>query len=83
MLIHDLEIPNVEAGDVLAVSCTGAYTYAMSSNYNALPRLAIVLVNDGNADVIVRRETYHDLIRRDRLPQHLETVETLNDEMAS
>jgi diaminopimelate decarboxylase len=83
MLIHDLEIPNVEAGDILAVSCTGAYTYAMSSNYNALPRLAIVLVNDGNADVIVRRETYHDLIRRDRLPQHLETVETLNDEMAS
>lgn len=83
MLIHDLQIPEVEAGDIIAVSCTGAYTYAMSSNYNALPRPAIVLVNEGEADVIIRRETYHDLVRRDRVPQRLENTETLADEMAS
>ena len=71
MLIHDLAIPAVEAGDILAITCTGAYTYSMAMNYNALPKLAIVLVNDGQAEVIVRRETYHDLIRCDRVPERL------------
>lgn len=83
MLIHDLQIPKAETGDILAVSCTGAYAYAMSSNYNALPRPAVLLVNEGEADLIVRRETYHDLIRRDRVPQRLEKSNRVVGEMAS
>jgi len=54
-----------------AVSCTGAYTYSMSSNYNALPRPAIVLVADGRAEVIVEREKWGDLVRLHRIPDHL------------
>lgn len=78
MLIHDLLVPHVEPGDLLAITCTGAYTYTMSSNYNAIPKLAIVLVNEGQADLIVRRETYHDLVRRDRIPTRLERVEVID-----
>lgn len=71
-LIYNLRVPQVIAGDILAVSCTGAYTTSMGSNYNGLPRLAVVLVNDGRADVIVRRETYDDLIKRDLIPERLQ-----------
>jgi len=53
-----LAVPHIEPGDLLAISCTGAYTYTMSSNYNALPRPAIVLVNDGRAEIIVEREKW-------------------------
>lgn len=44
---------------------TGAYNYAMSSNYNRLPRPAIVMVKEGEARVVVKAETYEDLIRND------------------
>jgi len=71
MLIWDLAVPHIEPGDLLAVSCTGAYTYSMSSNYNALPRPAIVLVADGRAEVIVEREKWGDLVRLHRIPDHL------------
>jgi len=71
MLIWDIKLPQVESGDVLAVSSTGAYNYSMSSNYNRLPRPAVVLVNNGQADVIVVRETYLDLIRNDVIPARL------------
>lgn len=71
MLIWDIELPTVEPGDILAVSCTGAYNYAMSMNYNRLPRPAMVLVRDGLADVIIKRETYSDLIRNDLIPEKL------------
>ncbi|MFY9273135.1 MAG: diaminopimelate decarboxylase, partial [Thermacetogeniaceae bacterium] len=71
MLIWDLAVPRIEPGDLLAVSCTGAYTYSMSSNYNALPRPAIVLVADGRAEVIVERESWGDLVRLHRIPDHL------------
>ena len=71
MLIWDIELPPVESGDILAVSCTGAYNYSMSSNYNRLPRPAVVLVRDGNADLIVARETYADLVRNDLVPARL------------
>lgn len=71
MLIWDIELPKVESGDILAVSSTGAYNYSMSSNYNRIPRPAVVLVNKGQADIIVARETYADLIRNDAMPTRL------------
>lgn len=71
MLIWDLAVPAIEPGDLLAVSCTGAYNYSMSSNYNALRRPAMVLVNDGHADVIVKRETWGDLSRLHCIPERL------------
>jgi diaminopimelate decarboxylase len=71
MLIWDLPLPRVEAGDILAVACTGAYNYSMSMNYNRLCRPAVVLVHDGEAEVIVERENYEDLLRNDRIPKRL------------
>ena len=72
MLIWDLEVPEWRPGDILAVFSTGAYNYSMASNYNRLPRPAMVLVCDGRSDLIVRRETYEDLVRHDRIPERLE-----------
>lgn len=71
MLIWDIELPALQAGDILAVSSTGAYNYSMSMNYNRLPRPAMVLVAEGKADAIVKREDYADLIRNDVLPEGL------------
>lgn len=67
MLIWDLKVPAVEHGDILAISSTGAYTYSMSSNYNCLPKAAIILVNEGQAKLAVARECYADLIK-DQIP---------------
>lgn len=78
MLIWDIKLPPVETGDILAVNVTGAYNYSMSSNYNMLPRPAMVLVKDGQADVIVRRETYDDLLRKDNIPPRLLQNKVLN-----
>jgi len=62
----DLPLPrDVVAGDLIAAAVTGAYTEAMASNYNRLPRPAAVLVEGGLARTIVRRETLDDLVRRD------------------
>lgn len=71
MLIWDVKLPQVEPGDILAVFATGAYNYTMSSNYNRLPRPAMVLVNQGRADLILKRETYLDIIRNDMVPERL------------
>ena len=60
-----------QEGDILVVMATGAYNYSMASNYNRLPRPAAVLVNAGEANLILQRETYQDLIRQDRLPERL------------
>jgi diaminopimelate decarboxylase len=62
VLIERVELPEPRRGDVLAVPVTGAYTLAMSSTYNAVPRPAAVLVSDGAARVIRRRETVDDLL---------------------
>jgi diaminopimelate decarboxylase len=62
VLIERVELPIPERGDVLAVPVTGAYTLAMSSTYNAVPRPAAVLVGDGKARLIRRRETIDDLL---------------------
>ena len=58
-------IQKPEVGDVMAVLSTGAYNYSMSSNYNRITRPAVVMVNGNESRVIVKRETYEDLIRND------------------
>jgi diaminopimelate decarboxylase len=62
VLIEHVELPDPRRGDILAVPSTGAYTLAMSSSYNVVPRPAAVLVADGNARVIRKRETIDDLL---------------------
>jgi diaminopimelate decarboxylase len=62
LLIDAVELPEPRRGDLLAVPATGAYTLAMSSTYNAVPRPAAVLVANGQARVIRRRETIDDLL---------------------
>lgn len=71
MLIWDIALPAAEPGDILAVSSTGAYNYSMAMNYNRLPRPAMILAGGGRADVIIRRESYEDLIRNDLVPERL------------
>ena len=72
ILIKEATLPHTEPGDIFVVMGTGAYNYSMASNYNRLPRPAAVLVNEGEAQLILQRETYQDLIRQDRLPKRLE-----------
>lgn len=71
VLIRNVAIARPEPGDILAVPSTGAYNYAMSSNYNRFPRPAMVLVNSGRAEIIVERETLDDLLAHDRVPERL------------
>ncbi|HEU5140907.1 MAG TPA: diaminopimelate decarboxylase [Bacillales bacterium] len=65
MLIWDLSLPEVHTDDLLAVFSTGAYGYSMSNNYNRIPRPAVVFVENGDARLVVRRETYEDLVQLD------------------
>jgi diaminopimelate decarboxylase len=73
ILIRDIELPRLQAGDLLAIPMAGAYTLSMASNYNLARRPAVVLVNQGRARLIQRRETYADLVDRD-LPLHGHTA---------
>jgi len=65
ILIRDIHLPKVEVGDILAVLGTGAYNYSMASNYNRVGRPAMVLVEGGNATLIVKRESFDDLVAND------------------
>jgi diaminopimelate decarboxylase len=66
LLVPDARVPDdLEVGDILATPVTGAYGYSMASNYNKVPRPAVVFVADGEARVVVRRETDEDLTRLD------------------
>ena len=66
VIVPDARLPEaVAVGDVLCTPVTGAYGYAMASNYNKVPRPAVVFVSDGKARVVVRRETLDDLVRLD------------------
>jgi diaminopimelate decarboxylase len=65
ILITDAVLANPAPGDILVTPATGAYGYAMSSNYNGVPRPPVVFCRDGDARAVVRRETYEDLIARD------------------
>jgi diaminopimelate decarboxylase len=60
-----LPLPKADNNDVLAVFCTGAYGYSMSNNYNRIPRPPVVFVENGITQLVVKRETFDDLIRLD------------------
>jgi diaminopimelate decarboxylase len=64
VLARDAELPDLTPGDLVAMAGTGAYTFSLASNYNATPRPAVVEVADGEARVVVRRETVADLLAR-------------------
>ncbi len=65
IIIRDGIVPEIKSGDIVAVMSTGAYNYSMASNYNRLPRPAVVFVSDGESRLVVRRETYDDIIKND------------------
>ncbi|MCZ0701816.1 diaminopimelate decarboxylase [Natronobacillus azotifigens] len=65
MLMWDLLLPSVESGDILAVFSTGAYGYSMSSHYNRFPKAAVVFIENDKDTLVIRRETYQDLVRND------------------
>ncbi len=65
LLGEGISLPEARTGDILAVLATGAYNYSMASNYNRLPRPAAVMVKGGNSRVIIKRETYEDIVKND------------------
>ncbi|MDA3649392.1 diaminopimelate decarboxylase [Saccharopolyspora indica] len=66
VLIPDAQLPSdIRTGDLLAVPCTGAYHHSMASTYNLVPRPPVLTVDDGEAELWVRRETEDDILRRD------------------
>ncbi len=71
ILIKDIELPQVQEGDIICIFNTGAYGYSMSSNYNRVTKPAMVLVNNQKSDIIIKRESYDDLISHDIVPEHL------------
>ncbi len=64
-IAEEINIAKPERGDLIAVLTTGAYNYSMASNYNRIPRPAIVFVNNGEDRLTVKRETFEDLISRE------------------
>ena len=71
ILINEIELPKLDAGDVLCVYNTGAYNYSMASNYNRVEKPAMVLVNNSHSDIIVYRERLEDLVLHDNIPDRL------------
>lgn len=71
IIIKDIETAGVESGDTIAVFSTGAYGYSMANHYNKNVIPAVVLVKDGKDEVIVKRETYDDMISNEIIPDKL------------
>ena len=71
VLIEEADLASPTRGDIVAVYATGAYNYAMASNYNRFRRPAVVLVSDGESDLIIERETLDDVLAHDLLPKRL------------
>ncbi len=71
MLAWNVQLPEPKVGDILAMFSTGAYTYSMASNYNKLPIPAAVLVKDGKAELMLKRQTYDQLMQNDMVPSWL------------
>ncbi|RMC56631.1 diaminopimelate decarboxylase [Lactobacillus sp. ESL0260] len=69
IIINKLALPKSKPGDVIAVLATGAYGYSMAANYNRVPRPAVVFAENGQAQVVVTRETYADIVSHDRFYQ--------------
>lgn len=67
ILINEIELPKLDAGDILCVYNTGAYNYSMASNYNRVEKPAMVLVNNSHSDIIVYRERLEDLVSHSTL----------------
>jgi diaminopimelate decarboxylase len=65
ILVRDVPLDDPKVGDVLVIPATGAYGHSMANNYNAIPRPPVIFCRDGQARVVVRRETYEDLTARD------------------
>jgi diaminopimelate decarboxylase len=65
ILVRDALLDDPRPGDVLVTPATGAYGHAMANNYNGVPRPPVIFVSQGDARVVVRRETYDDLFARD------------------
>jgi len=72
MLAHGIPLPEPKPGELLALFCTGAYTYSMAGNYNRVPRPSVVLAGSNGVAELVRRETVEDIIRMDEMPPWLE-----------
>ncbi|MBP3895571.1 MAG: diaminopimelate decarboxylase [Mogibacterium sp.] len=64
-IAEDVKITKPERGDIIAVLTTGAYNYSMASNYNRIPRPAMIMISDGQARTVVKRESYEDLIKNE------------------
>lgn len=77
MLIWDLPLPKAGCNDLLAVFCTGAYGYSMANNYNRIPRPPVVFVESGKDQLVIKRETYEDIIRLDLPLKERTALETL------
>lgn len=71
ILLKDIKLAEPKSGDVLAVLTTGAYNYAMASNYNRLPVPGVMLAKDGKTDWIVKPQNYEDILRNDVIPERL------------
>jgi len=71
ILIKDVQLPEASVDDLLLVFSTGAYHHSMASNYNGLTKPAVVLVNNGKSELMVKRETYADLVKNDLIPEWL------------
>jgi len=67
IIIKDGELPKLKAGELIAVAATGAYNYSMASNYNRVPKPAMVVVGKSDAALVVRRESYEDLVANDAI----------------
>lgn len=71
ILVKDIELPQVESGDLFATFSTGAYGYSMASNYNKLAIPAVVLTNQGQAELIVKRQSLDQIIQNEVIPEFL------------
>ncbi|HHY71112.1 MAG TPA: diaminopimelate decarboxylase [Thermoanaerobacterales bacterium] len=78
MLIWDIDLPKIAPGDILAVFSTGAYHYSMASNYNMIPKPAVVFVKSKTARLVVRRQTYEDLLGNEVFLPHSKHISLAN-----
>lgn len=71
ILIKNVEMPKLQEGDLICLYDTGAYCYSMSSNYNRTLKPSVVLVKDGKAQIMVKRQTFEELVENDEIPEML------------